>query len=61
MVWTTLDRGQHRETVDIHRHVDGKSWFNGDGKLIFELNGPVLRVFLVRKLPKFKEDRTQTH
>ena len=58
VVWTTADGLQHRETVPILPHVKGRSWFEeGDGKIVFEIDNAELRVFLVRKLPQFEEER----
>lgn len=59
VMWTTADRQQHVETVQIQRNVEGKDWFDGNSKLIFEVNGPNLRVVLVRKLPNFKQESTE--
>lgn len=58
VVWTTADKKQHHETVDILRHVEDKPWFDGRGKVVFEVDGSALRVFLVRKLKNFEEDKS---
>lgn len=59
VVWTTLDGRQHRETIAILSNVQGKSWFDGESKILFEVNNAVLQVFLIRRLPKFKQERHQ--
>jgi hypothetical protein len=56
--WTTVDT-QYREVVEIRRHVEGKPWFDETGKIVFEVDGGTLRVFLVRELPNFREESTQ--
>lgn len=62
VVWTTADGKEHRETVEIRRHVEGKRWFDGEGEIAFEVDDTIVRVYLVRNpLDSFDEEREQIH
>ena len=61
--WTTADRQRHRETIEVWRHVKDQAWFfKGRGKIQFEVDGPVLRVYRVRWISNDKRPvREQIH
>lgn len=57
--WRTHEGRTRTETVALRKAIEDKSWFDGDGKFIFEVEGTELRVYIVRSFPNFKEERSQ--
>ncbi|MES2488251.1 MAG: hypothetical protein V4607_00575 [Pseudomonadota bacterium] len=57
--WVSPTGQHHSETVELYAKLKDKSWFNGDGKLIFEVENETVHVYLVRELPNFKQERSQ--
>jgi hypothetical protein len=58
VTWTTEDRQKHEEKVPVR----AKAPRFMDGKIVsFEIHGSQLKVFIDKRLPDFKRDRTQIY
>jgi len=57
--WGTADSNRHKQSVAIKKFIDKGDIDAKRFKVIFDVNGPTLKVYIDRQVERFKYDRRQ--